>query len=94
MRWCPIKSSSICRVDSVGLLPGKALIPHYIGSFSKEKKPSWSFAWEGAHTISSLVAFSREKNQFGLLPREGAHTISLVAFPREKKRGVIVPFRR
>ena len=37
MRWCPIKLGSICRVDSVGLLPGKALIPHYVGSFSKGK---------------------------------------------------------
>ena len=65
MRWCPIKSSSICRVDSVGLLPGKALIPPHIGSFSKEKKLSWSFAWEGAHT-TSLVAFPRKKNREGV----------------------------
>ena len=70
MRWCPIKSSSICRVDSVGLLPGKALIPHYIGSFSKGKKLSWSFAWEGTYT-TSLVAFPRRKKNsaaVGLLP--------------------------
>ena len=45
MRWCPIKSSSICRVDSVGLLPGEGAHTISLVAFPRKQKG-------GDHTFS------------------------------------------